>query len=237
MRLVMILILSCSFSVSASDLGKRTFEGIAKDKSSNEFIYKEIHDEIFSNGKHVQTITSFVCENDNEFAKRNLDFSKSFQQPTYLLVDSRTGLMESITPIGDNVYEIQYQKNHKSKLKSKRLKVPDPAIVDGGFNYFIKENWEKIVDNQKLYFNFLSPAFQDYFSFQIFKVDSNQENMNLVKLRMESRQVFLRLLMKPIFVYYDTDTKQIVKYEGISNIRDLDGNSYKALLHYPEEGP
>ena len=46
----------------------------SQDNKSLKFIYKEIHEELFEDGRHIRTITSFVCDENNEFAKRELDF-------------------------------------------------------------------------------------------------------------------------------------------------------------------
>ncbi|MGQ1910409.1 hypothetical protein ACT3CE_11525 [Marinifilum sp. RC60d5] len=215
----------------------RIYEGIAMDKHSLEFIYKEVHHEIFWKGKHVETLTYFIGKNGNEFAHRELNFRSSFQKPEYLLTDKRSGLLEEVIHLGSNQFNIRYRKNIDSKLKESNIYVPKPAVVDGGFNYYIKNNWDKLLDDKKLVFNYLSVAFQDYFTFRIYKADKQTNDPNIMLLKMECKQLFLRLMVKPIFVYYNLETRRIVKYDGISNIRDLNGISYKALLNYPEIGP
>ncbi|BAX80878.1 hypothetical protein [Labilibaculum antarcticum] len=237
MKKLLFIIVLLSFYGFRSGTENRVYEGIAMDKNSLEFIYKEVHQEIFIKGKHLETRTSFVGENGSEFAYRELDFRNSFQKPNYLLMDERSGLLEEVIHVGANQFEIRYRKNSNSKLKEKSLYVPEPAVVDGGFNYYIKSNWNKIIAEEKLVFNFLSVAFQDYFTFRIYKVDEQTSDPNIVLLRMECQSLLLRVLMNPIYVHYDLKTKRISKYEGISNIRDHEGHSYKALLNYPELGP
>lgn len=237
MKKLLFIIILFSFYGFRSGTENRVYEGIAMDKNSLEFIYKEVHHEIFREGKHLETQTSFVGENGSEFARRELDFRNSFQKPNYLLMDERSGLLEEVIHLGANQFGIRYQKNYNSKLKEKSIYVPEPAVVDGGFNYYIKNNWNKLMAEEKLVFNFLSVAFQDYFTFRIYKVNEQTNNPNIVVLRMESQKLFLRVLMNPIYVHYDLQSKRISKYEGISNIRDQEGHSYKALLNYPELGP
>ncbi|MDE5418852.1 hypothetical protein L3049_12625 [Labilibaculum sp. DW002] len=237
MKKLLFIIILFSFYGFRSGTENRVYEGIAMDKNSLEFIYKEVHQEIFREGKHLETQTSFVGENGSEFAHRELDFRNSFQKPNYLLMDERSGLLEEVIHLGANQFGIRYQKNYNSKLKEKSIYVPEPAVVDGGFNYYIKNNWNKLMAEEKLVFNFLSVAFQDYFTFRIYKVDEQTNNPNIVVLRMECQKLFLRVLMNPIYVHYDLQSKRISKYEGISNIRDQEGHSYKALLNYPELGP
>jgi hypothetical protein len=237
MKNAFILFVAILFYGFSSGKADKTYEGIAKDNKSLKFIYKEIHEELFEDGRHIRTITSFVCDENNEFAKRELDFRNSFQKPTYRLTDARSGLIEEVTYRGDNQFDIRYRKNAKSKLKEKSIIVPEPAIVDGGFNYFIKNNWDRILSDQQLNFNFLSVAFQDYFSFRIYRMKEKETDQNEIVLKMESQSALLRVLMNPIYISYDSDTRRILKYEGVSNIRDIKGSSYKALLQYPKLGP
>lgn len=237
MKNIALILVAFLFYGFSSGIEDKTYEGIAIDNKSLEFIYKEIHEELFEEGKHIRTITSFVCDQNNEFAKRELDFRNSFQKPTYRLMDKRSGLMEEVTYKGNNQFEIRYRKNTKSKLKEKSIFVPEPAIVDGGFNYFIKNNWDRILSEEQLNFNFLSVAFQDYFSFRIYRVKEKETKNKIVVLKMETQSALLRMLMNPIYISYDLNTRRILKYEGISNIRNNKGSSYKALLQYPELGP
>jgi hypothetical protein len=237
MKNIALLLVAFLFYGFSSGIEDKTYEGIAKDNKSLKFIYKEIHEELYEEGKHIRTITSFVCDKNNEFAKRELDFRNSFQKPTYRLIDNRSGLIEEVTHKGNNQFDIRYRKSTKSKLKEKSIFVPEPAIVDGGFNYFIKNNWDRILSEEQLNFNFLSVAFQDYFSFRIYRVKQKESSKNAIVLKMESQSALLRMLMNPIYISYDSESKRILKYEGISNIRDLNGSSYKALLQYPELGP
>ncbi|WP_421920388.1 hypothetical protein [Marinifilum sp.] len=237
MKNLLLIILTLSLSSFTSNTNERTYEGVAKDKKSKQIIYKEVHEELFKEGKHIGTITWFVCKNNIEFAKRELDFSKSFQKPSYKLIDNRNGLIEEVTHKGGNHFDIRYRKNTNSKLKKKNIYVPEPAVVDGGFNYFIKNNWDRIISEEHINFNFLSAAFQNYFNFIIHRAKEKEKADNIIVLKMESKRTLLKLIMNPIYIAYDANTKRICHYEGISNIRDANGSSYKAILQYPKLGP
>ena len=96
MKKVLIISLAFVFSGFKSGDEIRIIEGFAQDKTTNQFAYKEVHSEVIQNGKHTKTITSFQGKNNKEFARRELDFSQSFQKPKYILNDHRTGLIEEV---------------------------------------------------------------------------------------------------------------------------------------------
>jgi len=236
----LILFFGTFFLVAFTDnshIEKSTYQGVAKDLKSQGFIYREIHKEIHDKNKHVITQTDFVDSKNYVFAKRTLDFSKSKIKPDYSLTDYRNGLMEKVTYNTSGI-TITFRENTNAKPIVKTIEVPEPAIVDGGFNYFVKQEWSSLMNGNASYFNFVSTERQTYYRFRIL-VDEEKTNRNSqqVVVRMEPSNTILRALVDPIFITYNTNTKQIINYKGISNIKDDNGDNYFAILTYPTVGP
>ena len=229
------------FSLSAftppSNIETIVYDGIAKDMVSQQVIYRESHNEIYAQKNHVKSETRFFDGNNNLIAKRDLDFSKSKTKPQYSLYDYRTGWKESVVN-KNGVYTIEYRENHNSKPIVKTLEVPEPAVVDGGFNYFVKTEWDNLMKGETLVFNFISTARQDYYRFQLTKTaEETVGNSNEVIIKMEPANYLLRTLLDPILITYNIETKRIINYIGISNIKDNQGENYFATLTYPTVGP
>ncbi len=142
--------------------------------------------------------------------------------------------MESVVN-RNGIYTISYRENNSTDVIIKTLEVPEPAVVDGGFNYFVKNEWDNLVKGSTAHFNFISTARQDYYRFQLSKIESSNENEMLVK--MEPSNYILRVLLDPIYITYNLSTKRIINYTGISNIKDIEGNNLFATLTYPTVGP
>ena len=112
--------------------------------------------------------------------------------------------------------------------------MPQPLVVDGGFNQFIKANWGHIVDGRSLVFYFTVPCKLDYYKLRVLKTSSSDKRMVVT---IEPDQTVLRWIATPIIVTYDVQTKRIVSYEGKSNITDEHGENFIIKLVYPEKGP
>ena len=213
------------------------FQGIAKDLVSREMLYREVHSEIYSEKGHYRTQTNFFGSNNRLIATRNLDFTNSKSRPEYTFHDYRTGSKESVTN-KNGIFTITYQENRESPLILKSIEVPEPAVVDGGFNYFVKSEWNRLKEGKTVVFNFISTARQDYYRFQLsMQANKNNAQNNHVTIIMEPVSYILKALLDPVIITYDKNTQRIVNYRGISNIKDLTGNSYFATLTYPEMGP
>lgn len=213
------------------------YQGVAIDMESQEIIYREVHNEIHNTQGHVVTQTNFFDANENLIAERNLDFSKSKTSPAYSLKDLRTGLKEEVTN-KNGIFNITFKENKNSPTLNKLIEVPEPAIVDGGFNYFVKSEWENLMAGNTSHFNFISTARQDYYRFQLSKIESsNSGTQHEIIIKMEPANYILRALLDPIIITYNARTKRIINYTGISNIKDIEGGNHFASLSYPTVGP
>lgn len=230
--IVPILFSAFKSSTTSNDM---IYEGVAKDMETQELIYREIHKEIYDEKEHIITQTNFVNAKNQLIAKRTLDFSKSKTQPHYTLNDYRMGLKEEVSNQNGN-FTIVYQENSQAPLIRKEIKVPEPAIVDGGFNFFVKQKWALLLNGGTAHFNYVSTERQAYYRFQI-SISEINENKGTVIIKMEPVNYFLRVLLDPILITYNRETRRIIDYKGISNIKNKDGDNHIAVLNYPTVGP
>ncbi len=151
--------------------------------------------------------------------------------------DTRTGYIEGGETHGDSI-RLFFKTNAKVPLKSKTILVPKPYVIDGGFNYFIKSNWEEIIKGNEMTFNIAIPSELDYYKFRITKEkETVYDKKNAVILKLELDNVVLRYLAGPITIIYDVESKRLLSYEGLSNIRNSSGKNYEVRISYPTEGP
>jgi hypothetical protein len=123
-------------------------------------------------------------------------------------------------------------------LRTKTIKVPQPFVIDGGFNYFIKNRWSEIESFKIVSFYFVVPNQMDYFSLRLRKKENKViggKNCSIIYLEIDN--VVLRWIVKPIILTYDTESKRLLTYEGISNIMNAMGKNEAVKINYPELGP
>lgn len=202
-------------------------EGVKKPVYTEKFTDKTV------DGKPSEIITKYYDADNKLIAQRTLNFSKSKFAPDFKTEDLRTGYMEGAESKGKKV-RLFMKDDKDSKLKEKTISIPSPAVIDGGFNQYIKENWSQLEKGKTLVFNFAVASRLDYYKMRAVRISATEKTM---KIKIEPERKILRLLASPIVVDYDKSTKRILSYEGISNISDENGDNFTIKLVYPDKGP
>lgn len=210
-----------------------TYVGYAYEKGNNMPVYTEAFTDRFENGKHVATQTNYYGPGHELIAQRMLNFSTSRFAPDYTTEDLRSGYTEGAEVKGDKV-RLFRRKDRGAVVEEKLLRIPQPYVIDGGFNQFIKANWTELQQGRELAFNFTVAAHLDYYALRAVRVDERNGEMTI---RIEPDQLVIRWLAPAIYVHYDVKTRRIVSYEGKSNIAGERGTNPNIKLIYPDKGP
>jgi hypothetical protein len=201
------------------------YRGDAYDLATGKFLYSENHSEYCKGGVHMYSRVSYRDASGKEFANKLITFYPNKLQPTYELRDLRDGYTEGIRrERGQTVYYARRKTDQP--LQSKAIKTPEPAVFDAGFDYFVRENFDRICSGEKTAFFFAVPIELDYFRFRV----AMQEKGELCRMNLELDNFILRQLVKPIKLWYDTKDRRLRKYEGLSNINGPDGKSLRVRI-------
>lgn len=233
--LFMVLLLGVAALALSEDVNSDKYSGYAYDLQTNELIYTEVHTENYVNGNHVQTTTDFFgTDNHEKIATRTLDFSRSKISPDFETKDLRTGYLEGAEQLNPNRFRLYTKAKAGARVQEKTLHIPSPVVVDGGFNQFIKQNWNAIIKGEEVVFHFAVPSRLDYYTFRAIKTQGSADEVT-IQIAPDSR--IISWLVDPIVIDYSRDTKRITEYLGRSNISDGHGENYIAKLIYPKKGP
>lgn len=222
--LILVMVAILEPGIEATD-DVQKFRGDAYDLSSGEFVYSENHSEYRRAGVHIYSRVSYRDRGGKEFANKLITFQSNKLQPTYELRDVRDGYVEGIRREGGQTVYYARRKADQP-LQSKAVVTPQPAVFDAGFDYFVRENFERICSGKNAAFHFAVPVELDYFRFRV----SMQERGDICRMNLELDNFVLRQLVKPIKLWYDTKDRRLRKYEGISNINGPDGKSLKVRV-------
>ena len=130
-------------------------------------------------------------------------------------------------------FSIKRKKNKNEQLQEKILDIAPYSVADGGFDPFIKDNWNDLMAGKKIKFKFYAPSQLDSFNFYVAKTKTAEyEGRPSLFVKMELDNLLLNIFIAPIYITYDIATKRIVFYEGISNINNSQGKSYTVKLTY-----
>ncbi len=120
------------------------YSGTALDILSGEFYYTEEHEEWRDGCEVTQTHIIFRDNKEQIIVKKLIDYSKSSSSPDFLLEDFRDGYLEGAEKKG-RFTQLKYRKNSSKSVQTKLISIPEPAVIDGGFNHFVKEHWSQLM--------------------------------------------------------------------------------------------
>lgn len=202
----------------------------AYDIKTGERIYSENHSEVWQNGKHSYSVVHYKDTAEKTIVKKIIYFSRSRTATTYKMEDLRTGLVEGVSRAG-NGFKLYFKKNKNDEMKSAVKTIPAPVVVDGGFDYFVRDNFDTLMAGRTLTGNFTVAHRLDYFPCRILKVKEGTSNgRKTVTFRMEPVNIVIRTLAEPIYITYYTEAKRLFVYQGASNLEGPDGKNYRVRI-------
>lgn len=230
------LALGTSLSIAAPDSTR--FESRAVDQESGKPLYRESHVERTEGGKPLSLHTRFLRMDGEAFAERTLDFSATPFTPVYRFEDFRTGWQEGAAKEKDG-YRVYCRKGKGKPRKEKLLKVPEPVVIDGGFNAFLKHHRAALVRGERLKFQFVVPSRMAWYRFEAYldKERSGKGPEGPLAFVAVPRNKALRLLAPRVQVTYDPASGRMIGYEGISNLAADGGGAWYIRLAYSGGGP
>jgi hypothetical protein len=231
----LMLLIAMMFILGNSGYMKRNYSSSAFDLKSGKFLYKEFHEERYAGDKISESITDYKNLQNKLLSQRVMIFKDDLTKPKFELKDFRSGYIEGSEVLSNNNVKVYTRKDNKSELEEKVLNPEEPFVIDGGLTYFFLQNWNRLMNNEIVEFNFIAPAKLDYFRFRV----SKNSILNVgghpgLQLKLEINSFILRAFVDPVYITYDLETKKILNYKGISNINNEQGKSYSVQIDYTE---
>jgi hypothetical protein len=208
------------------------YSGKAYDIKTKQLQYSDHHSENISSSKHISSSIVYRDSSNKVFAKKEISFQKNSSLPDFKLVDLRDGYEEG-GELKNNTYVLHFRKNSNSEPQQKILPIEGRMVADGGFDPFIKIHWNALLKGDKIKFKFVAPSQLDQFDFIVYKTkEENRNDRPTMILKMNMDNFLLKMVIPPITIHYDIETKRIVEYEGISNINNSSGKSLFVRIIY-----
>ena len=203
--------------------------GYAYDKQTGRFLYSETHHEILRDGRPIENTVVYRDDEGRVFAQKRVDFHKSQVMPDFQLVNTDNGHVEGARG-GETRLSIHFQRRSDSEVRKASVEIPGNGIVDAGFDRFIEQNWAALSDGTVLEREFLIPSQLEFYTFEIAKISSPESAEMAFRLQIKS--LILQMFVPSVRVYYDMQTRSLLRYEGISNIRNNAGENFDVRIEF-----
>lgn len=213
--------------------------GTAWSTDQSQVLYREVH---FAENTNLELTTRVEYRRDDNdlFAEKTIDYSVSVTAPAISQIDYRNDariVTRHPNPEPGPVVELEVRPHDSDEVQTDTFDYEEGLIIDAGFDPFVRQHWDRLVDGRRVTTDFLVPARMDTVHISISK--TNNSDCNFPSQAMHCFVIkpagFLRVVswfVDPIHIAYHADTRRLLMFEGVSNFRDDAGEPRNALIHF-----
>lgn len=194
-----------------------------------EFLYGEHHVLRQDAGRIRDRVVLYLCADGAPFARKTAHYVNA-TAPDFVLEDSSNGVREGVRSEGPS-RTVFFRAGLNAAEKSATLTLGANSVIDAGFDEFVRQNWQPLMAGQTLSFYFLVPSRLSGMDFQLRRLDRGHDGSSIEKFRLEGAGL-LKWVAPSIDVSYSADDRELVRYEGLSGLRDQRGENLRAIITF-----
>ncbi len=232
-KALLTLFLLAGFGASGAVLALEKLRGEAYALDEDRLLYYELHEYEYADGRPVSARVEYRLPDGKLIGQKTLDYRPSPYVPAFHteLLDGR--YVEGLKHL-DGELLVYQRKGENGKLKSRRISPTDAMAADAGFNNYVFKRFDELLQGEEVSFDFVAPGRLAAIGFDARQIGSSQLGTTpVVEFKVELSS-FLSLFIDPLVLSYDPDTRQLIQYEGLSNVRDESGELYRVRIRYPQ---
>jgi hypothetical protein len=210
-------------------------EGVARDPQDNALLYREHHLLRRQDGELLERLVLYRCADGTPFARKRVDYRVSAQAPSFSFEDARGGYGEGLRRGGAGGGETVWVRESAGvDERSASLPAHPQTVVDAGFDEFIRRHWRPLLAGESVPLRFAVPARLESLGFKVSRIGATRfgdDQAELFRLRLGG---WLGWIAPHIDVAYGRDSRRLLRFEGLSNLRADDGGSQLlARIEFP----
>lgn len=217
-----------------ADDGVRHFEGQAFSTADGHLLYRESHWLYREQGAPAQLVL-YRCPDGRPFARKQIRDTGRAQAPNFELDDGRSGYREGVRGRGDT-RQVFVRAGGNAKTRSAPLADSPELVVDGGFDAYVREHWESLGRDDGT-IRFVIPSRLKALSFKVTRQPDSTVDGRPVRMFRLSLDSWIGFALPHIDVAYDTRTRQLLRFRGLSNIRGEHGDNVRAEIRFDPGAP
>lgn len=199
------------------------YEGQAYRLKGGQLLYRESH-WLQADGERL---VLYRCPTGEPFARKVV--SDGTPAPDFELVDARDGYREGVRT-RDGQREVFTQANGKAGEQRKPLPSRSQQIIDAGFDAYIRQQWNTLTPSDTRQVAFVLPSRLDTLAFKLQPRDSRDPAARSFRLSLDA---WYGAAIPGITVTYAQAGRRLLRFEGIGNIRDDQGDYPSVRIEFP----
>lgn len=222
---VIILCLLISFQAQSSRVDKYSYKGIAKNQAG-EVLYEEFHTEFIKNGRVDSVVTEYKNQAGKNIALLETNLRKNLRSPEHTFTDYRYKESHGLKWEGDQL--IIFSQEEK-KMKRLKYNIQKNSVGGQGFHFYILSKMSEWNSKSSEIFDFIIPGKLDSYDFALSVKENNDKKITFV---VEIDNWFLSMFAPSLLVEYDKKRRVLTRYEGLSNLKDKNGDVQRVIITY-----
>lgn len=227
------LILGCLILATTSAAADLTFTGFARHPDTGALLYVETHAVKDPGSADEQRVVLYQRDaGASPFARKHLVYGSARTRPGFVFEDRRSGYAESFA---ERDSRVSARAGAGADTRSKSVTARG-LVVDAGFDEFVRENWQALQRGDALVAPFLVPSRLTSVNFKVRKVTHTRIDGQMASVIRLSLSGALGWFLPDIDVSYRNRDRQLLRYRGLTNIRDVTGDLIEAQIDFPDSG-
>jgi len=209
------------------------YTGSAYDLASGEAVYAETHYlDVDAEGRGERVVL-YRCPSGPPFARKRVLYRDAGTTPEFDYRDGLTGYREGVTRTGEGL-QVYVQKARDPAPRTAPVAAAPDLVIDAGFDRHLRRNWQALERGESVSFAFVLPAALDQYSFKIRRqrVETvGAQRASVIRLSLSGWWGWF--LPHIDAVYGGPGGTELLRYEGVSNVRDERGRNHKVRVEFP----
>ncbi|MCH8550599.1 MAG: hypothetical protein LAT62_01600 [Natronospirillum sp.] len=230
------LLATCLLLVAGPVFANWTIRGEAFDPDTGDLDYIELHYLTFEDDRIVERRVDYERPDGERFARKVLRYDTGLPYVPSLDWEDLEADTRITGRLNGGRYEQRILDPQRDETERARLSNPEQVVFDAAFDQYIADNFDQLLEQGRLDFDFLSLSAGRTYSFRI--EESAQEDGRLV-LDVGLSSALLRWFVDDLELEYDLESRRLLRFSGITNFR-RDGDLVNSDIFYeyandPEE--
>lgn len=202
---------------------------LASDLDDGTALYREEHLVRLVDGSAAERLVLYRCLDGAAFARKRVSYAADRIAPSFQLEDARSGYREGAESTAEG---LRVAWTAPGAAEAAALLPPGELVADAGFDEWVRAAWEPLSSGRTLSMQFLVPSRLRAYRFDVAPVAVDDPSLRAFRLRLGG---LFGWLLPSIEVAYDADTRRLVRFEGLSNLRDDAGKAQlEVRIDFPE---
>lgn len=231
------LLLPSLAAAQSTDGGEqRCFNGYAYTLNGGEYRYTEHHEQQREDGRIKSWDVTYVGRNGETIATKAMDFSAHPTVPTYRMEIPADGYVEGIRR--NDGWTMFRRESRDADEQTQTFAIEEPMAADSGFDPLLRDHFQALQDGKTVDFRFAAAGRQGVIELRAHKIgETTFEGRPAVQFEAELDMMFINFFVDSLKLTYDPDTKRLLEYRGIGNMRGADGKVYPVRVTYARDMP